>query len=144
MLNKDMQQTIDLIVNNLMEQFEIYASPVPIEDMLHQPPKGFWHEVDVTQLSGSFLSIRHRYSPRMSIARMLARHIISSDWGKTQGLMDILQQTDSEFINILARALIMPESMVNRLSSNSRNPSVISMQFEVPEDDAQQRLLELE
>jgi hypothetical protein len=37
----------------------------------------------------------------------------------------------------------MPEEMVTGLTSSARNPKTMSIHFEVPEDDARQRLLEL-
>ena len=142
-MDKKTRDTLENLVNDLMESFEVYSAPIPIEIMLQNPPEGFWEDVDIAQLSGSFLSIRHRYSPRMSTARMLARHIISSDWGKEHNLMATFKSYGDDFINMFARMLIMPQAMLNRLSSSHRNPTSVSMQFEVPEDDAQQRLLEI-
>lgn len=135
------QQQLEAIAREICEQFEVYAPPVPIEIMLQKPVAGMWEEVDVSQLSGSFLSIKDRYSPRMSLARLLVRHIATSDWGQERGLDKILG--DAEELNLFARMLIMPEDMVAGLSSSSRNPKTMGLHFEVPEDDARHRLLEL-
>lgn len=135
------QQRMEEIASEICERFEVYAPPVPIELMLQKPVAGMWEEVDVSQLSGSFLSIKERYSPRMSLARLLVRHIATSDWGQERNLNELLG--DAEAINIFARMLIMPEDMVMGLSSSARNPKTMSLHFEVPEDDARQRLLEL-
>jgi hypothetical protein len=134
-------QTLEQIAENICEDFEAYAPPVPIELMLQKPLVGMWEEVDVAKLSGTFLSVAERYSPRMSLSRLLARHIAASDWGKAQGINAILG--NETLLNAFARMLIMPKEMLTGLTSNMRNPQTISMHFEVPESDARERLLEL-
>jgi hypothetical protein len=39
--------------------------------------------------------------------------------------------------------LVMPRAMIESLNKASRNPTTMSMQFEVPEEDARLRLQEL-
>jgi len=134
---KDLEQ----IANEICETFEIYAPPVPVELMLQKPRNKMWEELDPTQLSGNFLSIKDRYSPRMSLARLLVRHIAASDWGKGRELNTLLG--DTEALNTFARMLMMPEDMVVGLTTSNRNPKTMSIHFEVPEDEARQRLLEL-
>jgi len=134
-------ETLENITEEICESFEVYAPPVPVELMLQKPPVGMWEEIDVTRLSGSFLSVAERYSPRMSLSRLLARHIAASDWGKERGIDAILG--NEKVLNAFARMLLMPREMVNGLTSNMKNPQTMSMHFEVPESDARQRLLEL-
>lgn len=134
-------KTLENITEEICEAFEVYAPPVPIELMLQKPPDGMWEEIDVTQLSGSFLSISERYSPRMSLSRLLARQIAASDWGKERNIDQILG--NQEALNAFARMLLMPRDMVEGLTSNMRNPQTMSMHFEVPESDARERLFEL-
>ena len=132
---------LEAVVQEICGIFDVYAPPVPVELMLQKPPDGLWEEVDVSQLSGSFLSIKERYSPRMSMARLLSRHIAASPWGAERSVNTIIEDTDS--VNRFARMIIMPEEMVTALTSSKRNPKAMSLHFEVPEDDARQRLLEL-
>jgi hypothetical protein len=132
---------LEAVVQEICGIFDVYAPPIPVELMLQKPPADLWDEVDVSQLSGSFLSIKERYSPRMSMARLLSRHIAGSVWGADRDVNVIL--TDGEAINRFARMIIMPEDMVTALTSSKRNPKAMSLHFEVPEDDARQRLLEL-
>jgi len=132
---------IEKITQEICETFQVYAPPIPIEIMLQQPPTGMWKELDITQLSGNFMRVTDRYSPRMSLARMLARHIVSSDWGRERGLQGTIN--DPEKLNKFARMLVMPEEMIMGLTRSSRNPKTMSLHFEVPEDEARQRLLEL-
>jgi hypothetical protein len=138
----DTQAKLEAIVREVMETFEVYAPPVPIELMLQQPKAGMWETIDVTQLSGSFLSIKDRYSPRMSLARLLARHIAASDWGRERGLFMLIQE-QPDLLPKLARTLLMPEDMVLGLTNSTRTPGYMNTYFEVPEEDATQRLLEL-
>ncbi|MFN8375801.1 MAG: hypothetical protein U0694_23385 [Anaerolineae bacterium] len=125
----------------LMIAFEITAPPVPIETMLQNPLPNMWDQVDATQLSGTFLSIKTQYSPRMSLARLLTRHVAASPWGKEHNLTYMLK--DDELLRVFARMLLMPSPMVKNLTSGARNPTTMSMHFEVPEDDARLRLQEL-
>ena len=134
-------EQLEHLSQELMRTFGIHAPPVPIETMLQSPPKGMWAEVDPMQLSGSFISISHRFSPRISIARMLVRHIIDSPWGATNNLSGLI--STPEEVTQFARMLLMPKDMIMSLTKRSQNPTAISMQFEVPEDDASARLIEL-
>jgi hypothetical protein len=132
---------LEIVASEVIETFDIKAPPVPIESMLQHPKLGMWEEVDITRLSGGFLSIKDPYSPRMSLTRLLARHIIQSQWGQTRKMQDIV--TSDTDVHTFARMLIMPLAMVRALSNSARNPTTMSLHFEVPEDDARQRLIEL-
>lgn len=134
---------LERIAVDLVAAFDVDAPPVPIESMLQHPRDGMWEQVDINQLSGTFMSIRDRYSPRMSLARLLARHVTNSAWGSERGLLGILHKDETN-IHAFARMLVMPQNMVNTLSAAARNPTTMSLQFEVPEDDARQRLLDMD
>ena len=134
-------EKLEEIAEEICEAFEAFAPPIPVELMLQQPPESMWDEIDVAQLSGSFLSIKERYSPRMSLARLLVRHIAASAWGIERGLDKILG--DTELLNAFARMLLMPKEMINGLTTAMKTPQSISIRFEVPESDAKDRLLEL-
>jgi hypothetical protein len=133
--------TLEEIAQEICEEFEAFAAPIPVELMLQQPPENMWEEIDVAQLSGSFLSIKERYSPRMSLARLLVRHIAASEWGKARGLDKILG--DSELLNAFARMILMPKEMISGLTTAMKTPQSVSLRFEVPESDAKDRLIEL-
>lgn len=137
----DNRAQLEDLTTRILEMFDVYAPPVPIELMLQKPLPGLWEKIDITQLSGSFLSVKERFSPRMSLARLLARHIAASEWGQQQGLLGLLH--DSDAIQAFARMLIMPREMIMGLTASSRNPAYISTYFEAPQEDASQRLIEL-
>ncbi len=129
------------VAAEIIAAFEIKTPPVPIEHMLQHPRDGMWEEVDIRQLSSGFLSLEDRYSPRMSLARLLARQIAFSAWGQNRGLLSLLDAPDA--LPAFARMLIMPASMVQALSDSARIPATMRLHFEVPEKDARSRLDDL-
>lgn len=135
------QKDLEQIAIELIDLFEITTPPIPIENMLQRPKENMWNEVDITQLSSSFLKVDDVYSPRMSLARMLARHVASSGWGKQRNLTDMLNDPDQLYT--FARMLIMPRNMVMDLTTGARTPTAMSVHFEVPESDARTRLIDL-
>ncbi|NJO82479.1 MAG: hypothetical protein HC828_06420 [Blastochloris sp.] len=137
----DTMQQLEAAVEELIDIYQISAPPIPIESMLQHPKADMWEEVDLSQLSLSFVIVNEQYSPRMSLARMLARHVIHSSWGHARGL-DVVDK-DEAALHAFARMLIMPASMVRQLTSASRTAALVGMHFEVPETDAKQRLEEL-
>jgi hypothetical protein len=136
-----MLDIFETAVRQLIIAFEVERPPVPIELMLKRPKPNMWQEVNLSDLSISFINIKHLHSPRMSVARLLARHMCRSAWGQAQGLAPY--SDDEEAVRALARALVMPFSMLAELSFNSRTEIMISSRFEVPEDDVRLRLIEL-
>lgn len=135
------QSQLEKIANHLIEVYDIQGPPVPIESMLQRPLDEMWEELDIGKLSSSFINISDFYAPRMSLARLLARHIASSNWGKERGL-DAASR-DEEQMRAFARMLMMPSSLVTPLSASARTPEWLSIHFEVPADDALLRLQEL-
>ena len=135
---------LEKIASELIHTFEIEDPPVPIEIMLQRPKPDMWEEVNIADLSVGFLKTGGHYSPRMSLTRLLARHIIKSDWGDNRGLPAIMKQGKAdEVVNAFGRMLIMPQEMVKALSEGARTPITMSMHFEVPEEDAVLRLKEV-
>ena len=138
------QSQLEAIATELLQIFEINAAPVPIEIILQRPKPDMWKEVDISEISLGFLKDGGQYGPRMSLARLLARHVIQCEWGEQRGLKGVLRQPDAnETVYALARMLIMPLELVKSLTPTARTPLIMSMHFEVPEEDAKQRLDEL-
>lgn len=137
----DHYSQLETIANELMKEFDIKVAPVPVESMLHSPKPGMWSSMNLNQLTGSFLSIRDQYSPRMSMARLIARLLINSEWGQQRELGKLI--TDEDSLRAFARMVVMPKALLQNLSSGAKNAITIRMNFEVPEEDAQQRLMEI-
>jgi hypothetical protein len=134
-------QQLETITNDLINFYGIQDPPVPIESMLQRPLDDMWEELDISKLSSSFINVNDYYSPRMSLARLLARHVVESSWGQERGLDEIAE--NEEKMRAFARMLMMPSVLVKALSASARNPEWISVHFEVPVDDAEMRLHEL-
>src|SRR5258706_10147663 len=132
---------IEVAIVDLMNAFDVTEPPIPVEIMLQRPKAGMWKEVNLSELSTAFINIKQRYSPRMSVARLLARCACRSEWGDTRKLAAIGSTDDG--LRTLARAILMPQTMLDRLPASSRTPIAVSMRFEVPEADARQRLIDL-
>ncbi len=135
---------LEKIASELIHTFEIEDPPVPIEIMLQRPKPDMWVDVDMKNMSVSFLKTGGHYSPRMSLVRMLARHTILCEWGEKRGLPTIMKQgKNEEVVKIFGRMLVMPIEMIRALSEGARTPMTMSMHFEVPEEEAQLRLSEV-
>lgn len=132
---------LEQVAGEVIQIFEITAPPIPIEKMLQHPKPDMWEDLDIKQLSVSFLKVTDYYSPRMSLARLLARQLVNSPWGGKRGL-DVIAG-DEKKLHRFTRMLVMPASMIIELSQSARTPSIMSVHFEVPIEDARMRLEEL-
>ncbi len=128
-------------VNDLIAAFDVTAPPIPVEIMLQRPKAGMWKEVNLSELSQAFINLKQRYSPRMSIARLLVRYICRSEWGEKHNVASL--SDDDRTLKAFARALLIPRTMIDAMLEAQREPITISNRFEVPEEDARLRLIDL-
>ncbi len=134
-------QKLEQVVRELIELYGVSAPPIPIERMLQHPHPDMWIDVDMDDFSSSFLNVKTPFSPRISLARFLARQIAKSDWGAKRGLKEM--DGDDDAIYRFARIIVMPVDLVMELNAVSRTPQLVSLHFEVPEEDARLRLQDL-
>lgn len=135
------RNTLEAVANELIDVFEIKSPPIPIENILQHPKPDMWSKVDITKLSSGFL-IRDVHSPRMSLARLLVRHIVLSPWGQDRQADELIRS--EEDIHTFARMLMMPQKMLAFLSPGARTAATMAFHFEVPEEEARLRLEELD
>ena len=138
----DTDELTDLIertADELLTVYDIDRPPVPVELMLQRPREGMWKEIDLSEMSASFLNLFDRYAPRMSAVRFLARTVARSEWGRSRGLEPLLTNPDA--LRRLARAIIIPRALLE--SDQLADKTAISLRFEVPEEDAEARLTDL-
>lgn len=129
------------IADELMRAFNITAPPIPIENMLQHPSEDMWTDLDISQISLSFLrATDDYYAPRMSLTRLLVRQLAISAWGRERNLFPICE--DTELLHAFARMVVMPGSMIAELAPSARTPTGLCLHFEVPEDEARLRLQE--
>lgn len=134
-------RNIERAVDAMLALYAIDAPPIPVEMMLQSPKPNTWEKADVNQLSNSS-NLRHsRHALRLSVARLLAREAARSAWGATWGLDEIA--INAEALRKLARAIIMPRTMIEAISLDVRTAQVLGMRFRVPDEDAQLRLNDL-
>ncbi len=134
-------QTMEAAVRELLQLYAVDTPPIPLERILQHPHPDMWDDVDMNEFSGSFLNTSTPYSPRISLARFLARHIGKSQWGHKRGLGEL--DENEPLIHSFGRMIVMPADLINEIGAESRTPQLISLHFEVPEDEAQLRLQEL-
>src|SRR5882672_6411385 len=99
-------QKLEQVVRELIELHGVTAPPIPIERMLQHPHPDMWIDVDMDDFSSTFLDVKTPFSPRISLARFLARQIAKSDWGVQRGLEEL--DGDDETIYRFARMIAMP------------------------------------
>jgi hypothetical protein len=134
-------QKLEQVVRELIELYGVTNPPIPIEQMLQHPHPDMWNDVDMDDFSSTFLNVKTPFSPRISLARFLARQIAKSDWGMMRGVDEL--DGDDEGIYRFARMIAMPVDLVMEISAASRTPQLIGLHFEVPEEDARLRLQEI-
>jgi len=136
-------QRLETIVGKLLNLYDITSAPIPLEKMLQTSHEGLWQSVDLSDLSINFYApTTSLYAPRMSLARMIGRMLSQSEWGKQQGIADLLNDEDA--VHAFARVLVMPAPMIDALPPANKSPDVLSDYFEVPQSDVELRLADLE
>jgi len=131
---------LEVVVDDLLTVFDVNSPPVPVEIMLQRPKTGMWQQVNLGEMSTTFLRVSEQYGLRLSIARLLARHICRSVWGEAHGLT--AYSKNDTVIYALARALLIPRRLI--VDQKAPHDSIaVSYRFGVPESAARLRLMEL-
>lgn len=123
----------------LIAAFDITTPPVPIDTMMMTPRAGMWPKIDLSQLTLSFTARGDRFAPRISIARLIVRHLIQTEWGQAHNLHQLIGDDPSRIIDF-GRMVLMPRALLNQMTDKDQTPINVSMAFMVPEDDAEARL----
>lgn len=130
---------LESVANVLVAAFDVTTPPVPIDTMMMTPRPGMWPKIDLSQLTLSFTARGDRFAPRISIARLVVRQLVHTEWGKAHDLPDLIGD-DPARIADFGRMVLMPLSLVEKLAVKEQNPISVAMTFMVPEDDAEARL----
>ena len=107
--------------------------------MMMTPRPGMWPKIDLNQLTLSFTARGDRFAPRISIARLVVRQLVHTEWGKAHDLPDLVGD-DPTRIAEFGRMVLMPLCLIEKLPVKEQTPINIAMTFMVPEDDAEARL----
>jgi hypothetical protein len=141
MSTPSIHETIEQAVQELMRVYDVQEPPVMIELMLRRPVANMWDELNFAELSSSFIDMSDRFAPRMALARLFARHLFRSAWGKKYGFDQYI--TDDRLVRYFARAVTLPAPMVAKIILHKNSGPVISARFEIPEADVLLRLADL-
>jgi hypothetical protein len=123
----------------LIAAFDVITPPVPIDTMMVTPRPGMWPKIDLSQLTLSFTSRGDRFAPRISVARLVVRQLVYTDWGKQNRLPELVGDDPSKIIDF-GRMILMPRSLIDKMPAKEQTPIGVAMSFMVPEDDAEARL----
>ncbi len=123
----------------LIAAFEVTTPPVPIDTIMVTPRPGMWPKIDLSQLTLSFTARGDRFAPRISVARLVVRQLVYTDWGKQHRLPELVGDDPSRIIDF-GRMILMPRSLIDAMPAKEQTPIGVAMSFMVPEDDAEARL----
>ena len=137
----EVRQQIDLLVQSLLDRYDVKEPPVPIEKMVNEPELGLW-DADPTELSSTIGHGLYRFEPRMAQARLLYRAICDSESAHDQGL-NVPWPPSRHEIKYFSRSLLMPEKWMRAVPDSKRVPDSLSVLFRVPSFDVVTRLAEL-
>lgn len=137
----DTRARIQHLANTLLDRYQVYEPPVPIEDMLKHPLDALW-QPNPSKISFIVGHGLYRYAPRMGEARLLYRLICDNADARRAGL-DAPWPAARREIKYFARCLLMPEDWIRQLPESDRIVDAISERFQVTTFDAVIRLAEL-
>lgn len=130
---------LEQAADDFITDYGIMTGPIPVDDLLNKPLPGMWEKVDLSQLTLSFSVRGDRYAPRVSIAKLLVRQLIGSNWGVQHQLPELIN-SDNERLLMFTRMILMPRVLLNKIPHGRWHPVEIASDFLVPEDDAEARL----
>ncbi len=135
------REPLDRLVERILKHYRFRKSPVPIEQILQQPPPDLLDAVDLSDLSMVFGISEHRYEYRMAMARLLYREICRKR--ELEGGEPLPYNSDAS--RYFAAALLIPERWILKAT---RWPFAtlqdLSESYQVPEYVMASRLVELD
>ena len=125
----------------LLRYYNVARPPVPVEQMLQEPPAGL-AGIDSSKISSTMEHGMYYHAPRLAMARLLCREIVRSEAAMEMLGIDVspLSHTDVKFF---ARCLLMPPHWVRRLVEQGLSVEQIGVYLQVPSYAVVTRLAEL-
>lgn len=134
--------SVELIIDELLGHYTIDSPPVPVELILQNPARDMWDEVDLSRLPKALAGDPRPFALRLFLAQLLARMLCESVWGRERGLPG--PGEPDKALAPLARALLMPRSLLAALPASALNPKMVHSMFQVPLEEARRRLIEVD
>lgn len=125
----------------LLEYYRVSEPPVPVEQMLDEPPQGVG-PIDPSKVSVILEHGLYSYEPRLAMARLLCREIVRKEWLKDSSGMD-RQSLSYAHLKYFARCLLMPADWIRALREQGLSVAQMSEYLQVPSHAVVTRLAEL-
>ncbi|MBN1681716.1 MAG: hypothetical protein JW966_15655 [Anaerolineae bacterium] len=144
--NRGMQAIIrrarlEYLATQLLTLSRALRLPVPIEDILYSPPLDLWH-INPDQPPPCLMQTHDPLIKRLEMARTVARLVGESGWEPRQRLLGSQSFSRNES-DIFCMALLIPTALLAGLNEQQRLPGRVSCLFQVPDEQAAIRLVEL-
>lgn len=126
---------VEHLAAELLRQADAMRIPVPVEQLMQQPPLGLWPASQVEIPANAI-------DTRLAVAHLIARKAGESNWPARVKLFGQRAFSASE-IAMFVVALLLPSPLLNNLNAQQRTPEAVAQMFQVPREMAAQRLDEL-
>jgi hypothetical protein len=138
-LTSEEQEKLEELTTHILKSYSFRRPPVPIEEILREPPDDLIEAVDLSDLSMVFGVGEHQHEYRMAMARLLYREICRQGSPNGEDL-----PYNREASRYFAVALLIPQSWVDRATLWPwATLQKLSEKFEVPEYVMAARLAQL-
>jgi hypothetical protein len=138
----DSRPALATLAEKLCEHSGVTEPPVPIEQMLEEPPPGL-DKLDLDQISSVMEHGLYSHAPRLAMARLLCREIARSKTARALLGVDVPIKS-YEAIKYFARCLLMPSHWIRQLSEQGLSIEQISTYLQAPSYAVVTRLAELD
>jgi len=115
--------------------------PVPVEEIYQKPPYDLWH-IDPHMPAPYLTFSNDPLQNRLETGRAIARLIGECQWATRLRLLGDSPLSAGE-VEVFALAVLMPTALLAGLNERQRNPSSVSMLFQLPLIETTVRLAEL-
>jgi hypothetical protein len=129
------------LAEGLLQYYDVGQPPVPVEQMLREPPPGLTG-VDPTRISSILEHGLYNYAPRLAMARLLCRELTRNGMVKEEFGIDVPSISYAD-LKYFARYLLMPPHWMRRLAEQGLSVEQISVYLQAPSYAVVTRLAEL-
>jgi hypothetical protein len=139
--NNKTRPALTLLAKTLLQHYDVTRPPVPIEQMLKEPPAGL-AGVDFSKISFIMEHGLYSYEPRLAMARLLCREI-AQHGAATEPFGIEVSCTSYTDLKYFARCLLMPSNWVEAMTKQNLSIEQISTHLQTPSHAVVTRLIEL-
>lgn len=158
--NRERHWFLENIAQGLIDYLGVMEPPVPIEDLLMNPPVLFDSDFGVVEMNSELwdatfarlpdqsgqIFIHSKLDPearRFALARESLSALITSKHGQSMGLFELVEPHLRESAEFFARILLAPPRMLCRFCAEKGSAMEMAKIFKIPIDAALKRCKEL-